>query len=365
MRLLIAGVLLPAVLGTVPAQEATPVVLARIKVAETNLRCFASSRSPLFADRLVEGQVVAVGAAEGEQGQFRVVELPSGVTGYVHKDFVTPPDAGILKTKRPNVAFRYRPQTGEAPVKTLELDSALAWLADEGDWIKVRCTSVPCYLPVAELDLFDTPNETLTASAAALAQTREREWREAVASREQKVAAAAALAAVEAKLDEIERRLLAESQRPTAEQDLAPIRTDLDAMIPEIQPETTASERATALQGKLRMQQLTLDAAKLIATEPARDPTAADVGQPHVPDRLSFDATGWLQRRPGHGQVSEFRIEKGGKLLLYVDCRSGRYDLARFIGCEIGITGVLSRPEPDSVRVIDVGKLHVLSTTAQ
>jgi hypothetical protein len=369
MRSLLAGALVMAA-GAASAQNPTgqpssangSELLARVKIAETQVRCFASLRSPLFVDRLVEGQVVAVGPVVGEAGEFREVRLPGGVTGFVHKTFSTEPKDGYVQTTRPNVAFRYRPQTGEAPVVPLEKDTPLRYLGEEGEWWRVRCERVPGYLLVAELDLFPEPNPTLTASAGELKQVREKEWQDAVATRDAKLAESAALTAIEAKLDDVERRLVAESQRPTGEQDLGPIRQELDALVPSIPAGTPAVERGAMLQSKLRMQQLALDAAKLIATPPANDPRATEVVEPRVPDRLSFDATGWIRRKSGHGELSEYRLEKGGKLLLYVDCRSGRYDLRLFEGCEVGIQGVLSRPDAESVRVVDVAKLHVLST---
>ena len=103
---------------------------ARVIATETQVRCFASDRSPLYGDRLVEGQIVVVGDQEGE---YRVVRLPLGATGYVHKKFATDAGDGKVEATAARVSFRYRPKSSEVPALVMSKGATLFYLGEEGD----------------------------------------------------------------------------------------------------------------------------------------------------------------------------------------------------------------------------------------
>jgi len=83
---------------------------------------------------------------------------------------------------------------------------------------------------------------------------------------------------------------------------------------------------------------------------------------PTPPVRRRFDAAGWLMFRPGVDDFSPFRVVKGGRLLYYVTCRNGRYDLQDFVGREVGLRGSIERPASAAVRVVDTDRLVILSS---
>jgi SH3-like domain-containing protein len=331
---------------------------ARVQAAETRVRCFAGDRSPHFEERLVEGQFVQVGdVAHGH----REVRLPQGMTGWVHKKFVTAPEQGMVTTNGTNVAFRYRPQSGEAPVTMLKKDALLFCLGEQGEWWRVRSPDVTGYLPEAELQVFATPNPTIEAGWRDLEQNRQQAWKEATAAIAQKSEAAAALQRQTTKLGELQQALRAETAKPIATQDLAPIEQALAALIAELPADSAERTRATELQAQLARQNVLVTAAKTVTEPPKEDAKAKDLVPPRVEDPLGrFDATGWLRHRSSAAGIERFRLEKGGQLLCYLDCSSGRYDLSLFQGCEVGITGSRDRPHAQGVRVIDVQKLEVI-----
>jgi hypothetical protein len=331
---------------------------ARVQVAETKVRCFASERSPVFEERLVEGQFVQVGdVAHGH----REVRLPQGMTGWVHKKFVTAPEQGMVTTHGTNVAFRYRPQAGEAPVLLLKKDALLFCLGEQGEWWKVRSPDVTGYLPETELQVFQTANPTIAAGWRDLEQNRQQAWTNATAAIAQQAEAAAQLQRHAAKVTELQQALRAELAKPAASQDLAPIERALAALLPELPDGAAERTRATELQAQLARQQVLVAAARTVSEPPKEDEKAKDIVPARPEDPLGrFDATGWLRHRASAAGIERFRLEKGGQLLCYLDCSSGRYDLALFQGCEVGITGSRDRPHAQGVRVIDVQKIEVI-----
>jgi hypothetical protein len=70
---------------------------------------------------------------------------------------------------------------------------------------------------------------------------------------------------------------------------------------------------------------------------------------------------GWLRRDIEVTRGRVFKLEKGGRLLFYVTCSSGKYDLEDFLNREIGLIGTPKNVEGFPVRVVDVEKVEVLS----
>ena len=331
---------------------------ARVQVAETKVRCFAGDRSPCFDERLVEGQFVQVGdVAHGH----REVRLPQGMTGWVHKKFVTNPEQGMVTTNGTKVAFRYRPQSGEAPVLLLKKDALLFCLGEQGEWWRVRGPDVSGYLPEAELQVFQSANPTIEAGWRDLEQNRQQAWKEATAAIAQKTESAAALQRQGTRLTELQQAFRAETGKPAAAQNLEPIEVGLAALLAELPAECAERTRADELQNQLARQGVLVTAARTVSEPPKEDSKAKDLVPPRIEDPLGrFDATGWLRHRSSASGIERFRLEKGGQLLCYLDCSSGRYDLSLFQGCEVGISGSRDRPHAQGVRVVDVSKIEVI-----
>jgi hypothetical protein len=347
-----------------PVQEpvATPPAalrLARIVPAEVSPRCFASERSPVFSDRLTNGQVVRVGEAVGG---FVPVVVPMGVTGYVHEKYCTPPEQGVVRTTGARVSFRYRPQSSEAPVQLVAKDTELFFLASEADWLKVRHPGAPAYLAEADVQIVSEPDATLEASLREHELQRRAAWQEAAAKREAEIAETKARQERMAALDAIEQRLAAEAGKPAEQRQFDPVRGDLTALAATLPKDSEEAARAALLVGKLDEQELLVRAIKAVAEEPRRaDPVP--IGTPPVADALSrFDAIGWVRYRRAFDGREEVTLEKGGRVLHVLQCSSGRYDLRLFDGAEIGVVGPRERRVAESVRVLDALKIEVLGT---
>lgn len=338
--------------------QASALRYAQIVVAQTQPRCFASDRSPLFVDQLSKGQVVRVGAAANG---FVPVVLPMGVTGFVHAKYCTEPDQGVVRTTGARVSFRYRAQSGEAPTAMLAKDVELFYLETDKDWLKVRYAGAEAYLPEAELQVFTTSDATVEASYRELELQRRKVWQDAIAARAAVAAAAVAQGERMTQLDTFEERLRAEATKPAEQRDFAPLQGELSAFAANLEAQSPEALRAKLLAGKIDEQALLARAIHAVKEEPRRA-EPVPLGAAPVPDGLSrFDAVGWLRYSRSMDGRERVTLEKGGRLLHVVTCRSARYDLRLFDGTEVGVIGPREREIVDSVRVLDALKIEVLN----
>jgi len=327
--------------------------------SEVQLRCFASERSPLYEDVLTEGQVVQVGAKEGD---FHRVIVPLGATGYVHKKFVSEPDHGVIKTTGDNVSFRYRPKSSEVPAMMLTKNAELRYLADEGDWWQVCFAGAPAYLAASDLQVFDQPTPTLVASFEEFDQQRRATWQAAVAERDEAIAAVAAADANGEKLNELATKFGVIAAMPPEQQDFDPLEAELVALQAGLVEGSTNATAAAALQADIDRQRLVARAKTLVVAEPPVVNEASAILRPVVADPLeqTFDAVGWLRYETPLRDPDRVVLHKGGHVLYVVNCASGRYDLRMFDGVEVGIKGAKSMPLGDRMRELDVLKMVVL-----
>lgn len=331
---------------------------ARVIAKETQLRCFASVRSPLYVDRLTEGQVIVVGE---EVGGYRQVMMPLGATGYVHKRFADELESGMVVATAPKVSFRYRPRTSEAPAEVLTKGAELYYLGEDGDWWRVLNPAVQAFLPTGDLQMIDQATDTVTLSYAELEKSRRKMWNTAANGREAVRAAAAELAIHREQLDALAHDLQAMAAQPLPSQDYGDLKARVAALVTSMAEESAEHERAVVLQNAVDRQHLVAEGLSVIATETPTHDVAAVVLQPDDADPLArFDASGWLHARALPGDATAYSLKKGGKTLMVVTCEGGRYDLDLFVGSEIGIQGVKSRPHPESLRMIEALKLEVL-----
>jgi hypothetical protein len=344
----------PATQPSAPAPS-----FARIQIAETKVRCFAGDRAPAFEDPLTEGAVIRVGAATNG---YREVLLPQGVTGWVAKKYCSPVEQGSVTTTASSVAFRYRPQAGEAPVQLLKKETALTCIGEQGDWWKVRSEIVPGYLPEGEVQVFQESNATLEGSFRELEKTRAAQWQEAIAAFQIKAAADAAHKQRLAELDTVGRSFLAIASKPHVPADLEPLAVDANRLASELPAESADQKRAAALKQQIEHQIAIARATELVREPEQKDSTVDTLVTPEPGNPMSrFESTGWLMDRgSGAGPNERYQLVKGGKVLCNVVCSSGRYDLKRFSGFELGVIGRRTRISSDSVRVVDADKIEVI-----
>ena len=344
---------------TVATGKARPPKLAKIISEGSAVRCFASNLSPVYEDRLAKGTVVSVGAAVGE---YRRVLLPLGVIGYVSTRFASAPVKGLCHTTRPSVSFRYRPTTPnriEAPVLSLDEGTALRCLGRRGDWWRVRLVTESAYLPIKEIQVFETPNETLQKSYQQLLRTHRGEWRDATAAHEKKLAEAVLR---KKQMDQLEALRLAfeqEKNKKLAEQNLSPVRDGLQKIIAALPKDAPLLAAAEYLGKAIAGQQVLIDAEVLLnPREPAPTPPKVKIAKTPA-DRLgSLHAIGWLSYRPRDPGPTRYRLEKGGRVVSYLYCNNLRYDLPLFAGVEIGVQGI--RREDGGITYLDVQRIEVL-----
>lgn len=342
------------------AVEQQEVQYARVIAKETQVRCFASDRSPVYDDRLVEGQVVIVGEQVGE---YREIELPLGATGYVHKKFATDVGDGKIEAAAAQVSFRYRPKSSEVPALVMPKGTSLLYLGEEGEWWKVAHPGAPVYLPVSELQVMEEVNDTLVQSYKELEKTRLERWAEAVAELEEVRLAAAKLLRQREELDALAARFQEMAADRGSVQDYGQLTGEVDVLIAVLPPESVERARAVGLQRAIEQEKLVAEAVAAIATEIRTVDRAAEILSPEVSDPLArFDGSGWLHYDELEDGSDYYTLEKGGRVLFSIVCNSGRYDLTLFKGIEIGVRGVQSRPDSESFRQLDLMKIEILNT---
>lgn len=347
--------------GAPPLDPPPPAVqqggaLAAVLPDQIKVRCFASDLSPAYEDVLQKGAAVPTGRVEGG---YRQVFLPLGPVGYVAKKFATQPEAGVVKAIG-RVSFRYRPQTGEAPVANLGDGAELHVVGEHEDWWRVRYSQAESWVPAAEVQVFEQPPDTMKLAWTEL----EKVHRGEVDAWLQQVAAAAAAAQKEQadrqKLAALGDRLRSEMDKPVAEQQYGPLEQDLAALVQSLPEQSPLRADADALGKRIADRKWVAEATAVRGTvipPPADLPVVA----PQVRDPLErFDATGWLRYNSLLGRPGYFTIEKGKQVLYHVTCNSRRYDLMLFVDKEVGLIGPRKRPGSESMRVLDVEKLEVL-----
>ncbi len=335
---------------------------ARVNTAEAGVRCFATERSPVYRDLLVEGDVVMVGPVTGPDG-YRPVYLPLGPTGFVHSDYVESPVEGMVVSKANKLSFRYRPRTREAPVVMVEKGARFHLMAQAGEWLELRYAAAPAFLPPDAIEVFDGGDEveTLDKGVADLDKRRRGEWRDAVAAREKVAAAAVVLRDQLAALDTLRKGFAAVRAKPVVERDFSDLRRELVGFVAALDAAAVPgdAEPRVGVQGLLGLvgqAETEVAAAKLVAEQP-RPARLPELPRPAEPGPLAgYDGKGWLRLRGGR-----VILEKGGQTLVELACRSGLYDLSIFEDLEVGVRGARQRARVDSLRNLEVEHLVVLT----
>ncbi|MCU0864839.1 MAG: hypothetical protein MUC36_13705 [Planctomycetes bacterium] len=344
------------------AQAPAALQFARVVVDKVQLRCWpgAVALPPVFEDVLVKDQVVAVGRSENG---FRAIVLPLGPIGYVSSKFTTTRDDGRVFTKGAKVSFRYRPRSaGEPPVTQLADGSELHVIGEQDEWFKVRSPGVEAWVAEAEVQLAAAADPALGAAYETLRQQQAAE----VQARLDQIAAAQARAKQDvvdlAAVQVVHDGFTAELRKPLGDQNYAPLTAALEQLTGTLAPESAGRSAIEALKKRIDTQRWIAEATAVRDAKPPQ----VDEKAPEKRDQLErFQSIGWLRYESRLAGAGVYFLEKGGQRQYLLSCDTGRYDLALFVGREVGVIGPRRRPATDSLSVLDVERLEVLGTTAR
>ncbi|MBL8739195.1 MAG: hypothetical protein JNL12_22400 [Planctomycetes bacterium] len=376
--LLLASLLTPLTAQTPPAAEAPPAVEAttppappaaqdaaakqpvgygRVVADKVMLRCWPSAVAmpPVYEDPLAKDQVVSLGRSENG---FRSVIVPLGPLGYVSKRFAEASADGQVKTKGTKVSFRFKPRSTEPPVAQLEDGTALHVVGELDDWYQVRVPGIEAWVAEAEVQAIDA---TDGAAAKAYEEWRGRQLAE-VQARLDAIAAKAARQAKDAQdiaqVRQVAEAFQAEMKKPVGEQQFEPLTTTLDKLVATFDEQSAGRGEVEVLKKRIETQRWLAEAMAIQASKP---PAVEEPPPPKVDPLETMQAIGWLRYERRLGGPGVYFVEKGGQRQYVLTCNSGRYDLALFVGHEVGLNGPRRAPGGDAMSVLDVERLVVLA----
>ncbi|MCA8973666.1 MAG: hypothetical protein KDC98_03045, partial [Planctomycetes bacterium] len=276
----------------------------------------------------------------------------------VSKRFSSADEDGKVTTKGSRVSFSFRMVTTEAPVLQLDDATELHVIGEQDDWWRVRLPMAEAWLPQAEVQIGDQTDAQLKIDHAAIQAKYDAEVNARIeriaAEKERQAKDAADAAAVQVVSDAFQKEL----DKPVGEQQLPALLATLDKVDGTLAEESSAKGLVTALRQRIQTQQWIVEATLVSASEPVRSEPAIE---PLPKDRLErFQAIGWLRYESQLGGSGTYYLEKGGLRLYNVTCSTGRYELAMFIDCELGLNGPRRRPSSESFSVLDVERIEVL-----
>ena len=337
-------------------QDAAP-VYGKVLGERVQLRCWPAevASPPMFEDVLLKDQIVRLGAAE--EG-FRSVVLPLGPIGYVSKRFTEQADDGTVTTTGSRVAFRYRPRTSEAPVAQLAESTALHVIDEQGDWFRARAVGVPAWIAsadVEEVEADDAVEKAYEAFAAKTQAASQARLDAIAAEKKRRELDRIDLEAVQV----VEAAFTKELAKPIEEQRFDGLKKALAKVEKGLQKDGTARGAAASLKKRIETQQWIAEATAVTNSEPPAADVEPQAEQPK--DRLErFESIGWLRYESRIAEPGVFYLEKGGRRQLELTCRTGRFDLALFVGREVGVIGPRRSPLGEVLGTLDVERIEVL-----
>jgi hypothetical protein len=340
-------------------QDATP-VYGKIVAEQARLRCWPSevATPPVFEDVLNKDLIVRLG--EQDNG-FRAVILPLGPIGYVSKRFTEQADDGSVTTTGSKVAFRYRPRTSEAPVAQLPKGTEVYVIGEEDGWYRARAVGVHAWIANADVQEVASDPENVKAYQAFAAKTKaapQQRLDEIAAAQKQQELDRIDLEAVRVVEDAFQKEL----KKPMEQQSYDGLQGALAKVVEGLQKDGTAQTAAASLQKRIETQKWIVEAYDVTQSEP---PKADDEPVPEQPkDRLErFEAIGWLRYEGRIAEPGIYYLEKGGRRQYLLSCNTGRFDLALFVGREVGVIGPRRSPLGATLSTLDVERLEVLGTS--
>ncbi len=352
----------PALALQAPDADVMQGPLGLILVDEVQLQVWPSENSPRYEDVLRKDDVVRIG--ETRDG-FVCIQLPTGPAGFVHKDFATDPVDARVSTKGKRVSFRYRPKSGEAPVDMLPEGTDL-WVLGEPEgaakWWRVRQPSRECWLPQSAVQVFEDPPLTMRKSHVDFVRVRNAEVQGYAQAQRDAVAARQLLEEQRAKVSTLLATYQQELDKATQQQQLDPIAQQAESLLAEVGDESALASTLRDLRRRIDQQRWVVEAVSVRDAQPVPAQVESAEVSPVVKDPLErFQAVGFLRWENGLLGPGRFVIEKGGQPLYLVSCDSNRYELSLFVDHEVGLIGSRRRPATESLRILDVEKIEVLT----
>ena len=346
------------------AAATSPRIYGRIERPDTQLRCFPTSYSPIYGETLGEGDVVAL-TGESQNGYTKVL-LPLGALGFVHSRYVAAAEDGSVSSKGSSVAFRYRTNAREAPVRFVDDGTVFKLVDRDGEWLRVRFPEQPVWVATAAVVAFPADEAVATIEAAwqDLAARQQAQIDEAAMKLQEERAAAEALDQARGEVEALSQSFRTEVAKPNAEQALEPLRASAAKLVAAIDPESDLHSTATRLLASIERQAAALEMTRILNT-PKPEPTEIIAPIEVEADPLGDYATGWLKETSTFGLGRKLVLEKGGQVLFELDCRTGRYNLETYAGMEVALRGAVDRPDPDSLRRLDVRRIEVLTRRSE
>ncbi len=355
----------PAAATPAPAaQDPAPASIAygRIVADQAQLRCWsgAVAQPPVFDEVLTKGQVVVLGRSENG---FRAVQLPLGPVGFVSRKFAESTPEGLVKTKGTKVAFRFRPRSSEAPVLQLDNGTPLHVVGEQDEWFRVRVPGVDAWIAEGEVQAIDAKEADAAAKVyGELRAKHEGEVKARLDAIGKLIARATQDKADLAAVQVIDDAFTTELKKPLGEQKFEPLNEALDKLAQSLAAESAGRGAVEALKKRLETQRWIAEAT---AARDARPPIT-DAPPADKKDQLErFQSIGWLRYERRLAGPGLYYLEKGGQRQYLLSCNTGRYDLAMFVDCEVGVMGPRRRPVTESLSVLDVERMEVLGVASK
>jgi hypothetical protein len=159
----------------------------------------------------------------------------------------------------------------------------------------------------------------------------------------------------------VESAFLTELTKPIEEQRFEPLQVALKKLEEGLAEESSARAACAMLNKRLETQQWIAEAT--VARDEA--PPVNDSSKKPLPprDRLQrFESIGWLRYESRFGAPGVFYLEKGGRRQHLLSCNTRRFDLALYVGFEVGVIGPRRTPLADTLSTLDVERIEVLGS---
>ena len=390
----------PAPASPNPAPAKSPNAYVRTKEGGAKLKNLADAKG----ETVLDAPAGALMAVYSERAGWLEVEPASGMKVWIHGSFLKPTKTqGILEVTANSVRMRPLPASDEKsfplPMKLDKGERVRAIArADsnkrlEDDWVQVwspagarafiaASDTVP--LPAGE-DAHKAWGAAVLAAQSAtpgveVAGASAAEKNAAPGEKGEKVATAEAAAKKEprskAAVDKLaEAEKLMTAARASENPDFGAAKSAYHAVIEESPSGAsagTAQARLDEIAIREEIQRLKLEKSSYEKqrTEKLADAESKlrEINRRQDPLWGRLQARGWLESEVKPGALPRYMLRWGGKDVAEIQCASGRYDLQKFVGFEVGVIGVTQRAAvegtadlPGTPAQIDATRLEVIS----
>ncbi len=345
------------ILAAAPAQgEGAEPRVALVQAKEGRLFCMeAETPDVTFPGRLPKGALVLVQAegpsCRGRGTHFYKVTLPGGLEGYVFSRYVTLKGPGMGETNASRVLLRIGPSNQYFPVAPLPKGSPLRLLGRKGAWWHVLSPEdTPAWMRVKDLKILG-PAHLFAKEIQKARQARLTQWKALLAAQAREAERAKKKAQAARSLSALEALLATERTKAPEAVDLSGVRKAL-AAFHKAWPEKTLKDlglesRVNLLEKEIERLQLlhdTILARKKAEEELKKLGKPGRVKKPQPPPFYQGAFVGFLNRLEDPPYLTSYALFKGKRIVCYVRSRSGRYNLADFLGRYLLVKGDVSRP---------------------